>query len=115
MRFFELVKNDKFPPNQIAYLLFVDVIRLLASNDIRHMRYSDEIKLFWRIGSKLFHGRFLRIMSGQKSIAEFLSDHRTPFNFAVPSKPVLQTNQVFQSSDIKITKYIRHLRMLKNI
>lgn len=29
MRFFELVKNDKFPPNQIAYLLFLDVIRLL--------------------------------------------------------------------------------------
>ena len=46
MRFFELVKNDKFPPNQIAYLLFLDVIRLLASNDIRQMRYSDEIKLF---------------------------------------------------------------------
>lgn len=101
MRFFELVKNDKFPPNQIAYLLFLDVIRLLASNDIRQMRYSDEIKLFWRIGSKLFHGRFLRFMSGQKSTAEFLSDHRTPFNFAVPSKHVLQTNQVFQSSDIK--------------
>ena len=40
-------------------------------------------------------------MSGQKSTAEFLSDRRTPFNFAVPSKHVLQTNQVFQSSDIK--------------
>jgi hypothetical protein len=48
------------------------VVKLLTSENVRQIRYSDEIKQFWQVGSKLFHGILFRFMSGEKSMANFL-------------------------------------------
>lgn len=68
-----LVSVKKFPLNNIAYLLFLDVVRWFAlEHSTSQMRYSDEVKLFWRKGLRLFHGRFLRFMSGPKNSEDIL-------------------------------------------
>jgi hypothetical protein len=58
--------NKQFPPNQIAYLLFLAVVKLLSSENARQMRYANEIKQFWQMGSKLFHGKFLLVYVWRK-------------------------------------------------
>lgn len=99
-QFFTLVKHKEFPSNQIAYLLFLDVVKLLGSDNTSQMRYTKEIKQFWQIGSLLFYGKKFRFMSGEKSIAKFLGGDSTKFNFSVPSRSVLNASQVYQSTDI---------------
>lgn len=58
------------------------------------MRYQDETLQFWQIGYRLFHGKFLRFMSGLRNFGQVLdkeveiseldpADSR--INFAVPA------------------------------
>ena len=65
-QFFKLIKHKQFPPNQIAYLLFLAVVKLLSSENARQIRYANEIKQFWQMGSKLFHGKFLLVYVWRK-------------------------------------------------
>jgi hypothetical protein len=65
------------------------VVKLLSSENVRQIRYSDEIKQFWQVGSKLFHGILFRFMSGEKSTANFLDGGAKQFNFAGPSRSIL--------------------------
>ena len=68
LSFNRLLSEDKFPLDNIAFLLFLDVVRWLSLEETAtRMRYSDEVKCFWRTGLRLFHGRFLRFMGGPKT------------------------------------------------
>ena len=54
--FHKLVGDGKFPLNNLAFLLFLDVVRWFGTETaIYSMRYSEEIKLFWKTGLRLFH------------------------------------------------------------
>lgn len=79
--------------------MFLDVVKLLSSENVRQIRYSDEIKQFWQVGSKLFHGILFRFMSGEKSTAIFLDGGAKQFNFAGPSRSILQSQQLYRSDD----------------
>jgi hypothetical protein len=59
MDFLHLLKNDLFPMNNIAFQLFLDVVRFLSLKTSSEMRYSPDVKLFWKTGLQLFHGKFL--------------------------------------------------------
>lgn len=61
-KFHEMVAAGIFPMKNIAYLLFLDVVRWYSSETTTTMRYDDVVSRFWRTGYKLFHGRFLRFM-----------------------------------------------------
>jgi hypothetical protein len=37
-----------------------------------HMRYGHETVKFWQIGYRLFHGKFLRFMSGIRNFGQVL-------------------------------------------
>ena len=47
---FELVASGKYPPNTVAYALWMDTIEYITSENVHVMRYSEEIKYFWTLG-----------------------------------------------------------------
>jgi hypothetical protein len=61
-----MLARREFPLNNIAFLLFMDVCTFLSKENSSAMRYSDKVKQFWRIGYKLFHGKWLGFMGGPK-------------------------------------------------
>ena len=62
-----LVGKGGFPFHNIAYQLFMDVVQFLSLDNTCAMRYSDTVKRFWATGYRLFHGKFLRFLSGVKN------------------------------------------------
>ena len=98
MKFARMVAGGQFPMNNIAYLLFMDVIEWFASDSTTNMRYSEDTKKFWRVGLKLFRGKFLRFMSGMKNKGQLTGEtyssgvykpSDSQVNFAVPNRSVL--------------------------
>jgi hypothetical protein len=54
--FHKLVNDGKFPLDNLACLLFLDVVRWFGTETaIYSTRYSEEIKLFWKTELRLFH------------------------------------------------------------
>ena len=97
MSLVRLIAQKKFPMDNIAFSLLLDVARFYSLPTTRHMTYPDCTKQFWRVGYKLFHGSFLRFMSGGKSEGQLidsgesgrddnknLSPMDANVNFAVP-------------------------------
>lgn len=105
LSFHKLVSEKKFPLGNIAFLLFLDVVRWYGLESTSStMRYSPEIKLFWKTGLRLFHGRFLKFMSGPKCTGKSISSGESPgltfasdseVNFIVPDRKVLQEEKKF--------------------
>lgn len=76
-------------------MLFKDVVTWFSLDNRHKMRYSNEVKKFWRVGLKLFKGRFFRFMSGIKNQGlenrgSFLPDD-SAINFAVPDRKSLES------------------------
>ena len=67
MNFFDLIDKGVFPPNTIAYQLWLDVVQYMSCDNIHTMRYKSDIVSFWSCGYKLFKGKFVRFMGGPKS------------------------------------------------
>ena len=61
-----MVNDGSFPFENIAFFLFMDVYRCLSCKNTSRIWYSDKVKHFWRIGYRLFHGKWLKFMSGPK-------------------------------------------------
>lgn len=96
--FHKLIKDRAFPLDNIAFLLFLDVVRWFGTGDgIHNMRYSNEIKLFWKTGLRLFHGRFLRFMGGPKCTGGNADSgsFSSKINFIVPDRKMLEDEKKF--------------------
>ncbi|XP_060589874.1 uncharacterized protein LOC132745056 [Ruditapes philippinarum] len=99
-KFTSLLADRKLPLTNIAFLLFSDVVNWFTLESSKKMRYSNDVKLFWNIGLKLFKGKFLRFMSGWKNQGQ--SNHNpseSSINFAVPSRGYLENS--FMSDKFK--------------
>ena len=83
-----LISNGRFPTKNIAFLLLMDVARWYDCTSTKQMFYRDQTTLFWKIGYKLFHGKFLRFMGGSRSPNDTLSadTQMQSVNFAVPTE-----------------------------
>jgi hypothetical protein len=109
LSFHRLVSVGKFPLDNIAYLLFMDVVRWFSLDNVTStMRYTDNVKLFWETGLRLFHGRFLRFMGGPKNAGQIVegtaklgecSPEDSKVNFVVPHRNVLQDERKFVSAN----------------
>ena len=55
-KFMEMIAYDRFPMDNIAHLLFLDVIEWFSLENGAAMRYNDKVKMFWRLGWRLFRG-----------------------------------------------------------
>ena len=98
VQFLRMVSKGEFPMDNIAYQLFLDVIKFHANKNIHSMRYTTEVKEFWALGYKLFRGKFIRFMGGYKASGRLdveagrknLSPQNTEINFACPDVNVLR-------------------------
>ena len=97
MDFHRMVGNGEFPFDNIAFQLFMDVCRFYSCDNTSEMTYSEAVKRFWRIGYRLFHGKWLKFMGGPKHTGKLVTKecergHFRPeersINFAVPFKSV---------------------------
>jgi hypothetical protein len=103
IQFNKLLSTDSFPLDNIAFLLVLDVIKWFDSGNTTSMRYEDPVvNKFWRIGYKMFHGKWLRFMSGPKSRGELINNITSPgnfdptqsrINFSVPFAKVKSTSE----------------------
>ncbi|VDI16343.1 Hypothetical predicted protein [Mytilus galloprovincialis] len=101
VKFNRLLAGNKLPLKNIAFLLFKDVVSWYSLDDSHKMRYSPEVKQFWRVGLKLFKGRFLRFMSGMKNQGQDIQRHLNPedsaINFAVPDRKSLDGSDISET------------------
>ena len=67
MSFMQAVVNKTFPMDNIALKLFLEVAHWYGLKSTTTMEYSSETKQFWLVGYIMFHGLFLRFMSGDKN------------------------------------------------
>lgn len=110
LKFPKLITEDKFPLDNIAFLLFLGVVTWYSENNSSQMKCDiSETVQFWRNGHKLFHGRFLRFMSGPKNQGQILQGvtyrgvydlRESRINFVVPSNQVLKKLNPFQKEDL---------------
>ena len=59
VKMLKLMAEGRFPFENIAFLLFEDVVEWLSCSDVRKIRYSEEVRLFWATGHKLMNNKFL--------------------------------------------------------
>ena len=90
LKFFKLVQDGKFPLNNIAFELFLDIVQWFDKDESRQMRYSPSTLQFFWLGRKLFGGCFIRFMSGPKNESDILTRSSTPNRFLFVSLAVIQ-------------------------
>ena len=78
LKFFKLVQDGKFPLNNIAFELFLDIVGWFDKDESRQMRYSPSTLQFFWLERKLFGGRFIQFMSGTKNESDILTGSSTP-------------------------------------
>ena len=92
-----LLASHKFPLNNIAFLLYLDVVKWFDCDNSVTMQYNPDITKFWGIGYKLFHLKWLRCIGGPKYKRELvkgvmskgsLDPSNFKINFAVPYSKV---------------------------
>jgi hypothetical protein len=89
-----LLASGTFPLHNICYPLFVDIVEWFSCDSATHMRYGHETVKFWQIEYRLFHGKFLRFMSGIRNFGQvwdgtsergFFDPLKSKVNCAVPN------------------------------
>ncbi|XP_066266599.1 uncharacterized protein [Branchiostoma lanceolatum] len=104
LRFCRLVEEGEFPLDNISFHLWCEVVQWYGLDTSSEMRYSPVTKSFWKLGWRLFGGRFLRLMSGSRGIGQVVSGEASiglchtkssTINFAVPSVAMLSNFQPY--------------------
>lgn len=99
LSFFQQVSDKNFPLDNIAFLLWTEVVKWFKCETTTTMRYSSQTKMFWKLGWRIFGGKFVNFMGGFKSHGDTVlkmaeRGHFSPasseINFAVPSVKVLR-------------------------
>ena len=93
--FHRLVTEDMYPLDNLSLLLWLETVRWHSQSSTSTMRYWPQTMQFWDTGYSLFHGKFLRLLSGPKSLGQVVSGEvergvynplESQINFAVPDR-----------------------------
>ena len=98
LSFLELVSNDRFPLTNVAFRLFLDVVKWYSCGDSRGMRYDDTTLRFFWLGKKVFCGKFLRFMAGPKTKPIFSWERRLCHPYLRKSISRAQVHQFYMNS-----------------
>ena len=100
LEFFRQIKSDIFPLENIAFLLWTEVVRWYSHKSTKGMRYSETTKLFWKLGWRMFGRRFVHFMCGFKNQQRSNIDNETQdgcfdpaqsrINFVIPDLKVIR-------------------------
>ena len=102
MKLLQTISDGRLPLDNIALLLLLEVARWYSLDNTSNMFYWPTTQLFWKVGYKLFHGRFLRFMQGEKNEGTEVSGTEEPgahnptlssINFAVPNTSTIRNFQ----------------------
>ena len=99
----------------------LDIVEWFSCDSTTHMRYGHEIVMFWQIGYRLFHGKFLRFMSGIRNFGQvregtsergFFDPLKSEANCAVPNglyvwKPYYKHRSRFLFGEFEFTSSTR--------
>ena len=94
MKFNKLIHEEKVSINNFCFLLFNDLVEWFSCTNTSHMTYQKKTIQFCRLGYRLFHGKFIRFMSGLRNFGQVLDDkgdrgylgpEDSKVNFAVPA------------------------------
>lgn len=99
VEFLNQVNNGEFPLQNISFLLWMEVVKWFSCDNTCRMRYSNATKTFWKLGYRVFGGRFIHFMGGYKYSESpedrfdkgFYSPHISDINFAVPDMKILRS------------------------
>lgn len=69
-KFIQLLKDGRYPVDNIAFLLFLDTVQFFGLKLSSEMTYRSETKRFWKISYKLFHSKFLYFIGGPKNAGQ---------------------------------------------
>ena len=89
----EQIVDGKFPLDNLSLLLFLETAKWYSLEDKKTMNYRDTTVQVWKIGYRICHGTFLRLMSG--------SGGDGIVNFPVPTVQTLLDYQPFK--DLPVT------------
>lgn len=102
-QFNQMLSTQSFPMDNIAFLLFLDIVQWYGTQSTTEMRYDNSaVNKFWRIGYKMFHGKWLRYMSGPKHKGDLINGQSHPgefdpklsrINYSVPFSKVTGTSE----------------------
>lgn len=104
LTFFRQVKENRFPLNNISFLLWYEVVQWYECRTTTRMRYSEETKTFWKLGYRLFGEKFVNFMGGLKSNGESVLKFSAPgqyspsssdMNFIIPNPKILRAFNPF--------------------
>ncbi|CAH1782294.1 unnamed protein product, partial [Owenia fusiformis] len=85
------ILNNSFPLHNIAYRCFLDGVDWMGCDMNTQFRYKDPTTVrFWRIGYRLFKGKFLRYMNGVNDRSDGIS------NFIIQTKDILNMNSAIK-------------------
>ncbi|CAH1798622.1 unnamed protein product [Owenia fusiformis] len=95
-KFIKLVADGEFPIENMAFLCFLDVVEWYSHDSTTRMRYKyPSTTKFWRIGWRLFKGKYMRFMAGTKNKGTGSLDPKSSkINFAVPNRDVLKDTEM---------------------
>ena len=97
--FFQLVCENRFPFSNIAFQLWIEIVRCYRQNSSTAMRYMDKTKMFWKLGWRIFGGKFICFMGGFKNEGQVVQGETengnfkteaSDLNFAIPSLDLLR-------------------------
>lgn len=96
---FQQIHAGTHPVDNIAFLLWAEVVKWFSTDITSKMRYSKKTKKFWKAGWRLFGGKFLRYMAGFKNETQIVKGEAargackpsmSDINFAVPTENILR-------------------------
>ncbi len=64
LQMFTLLKDENFPLENICFKFFEDLVQWFLIDSATEMRYGPDVRKFWFIGKRLFHGKFIEYMRG---------------------------------------------------
>lgn len=113
LNFFKLVNESKFPLENIALQLWIEVVLWFKCDNTSDMRYSENTKKFWKLGYRLFGGQFLHFMSCYKNRSTVVTEAtekgiyppcQSEINFAVPTKDVLNSFSPYHLNENQVNR-----------
>lgn len=115
----EIIANGTLPLDNIALLLFLDVVKFYSARKTAGMRYASQTKTFWQTAYKLFGGKLLRFMGGPKGLGQVVEGaagstgdclpSEAKVNFIVPAINSLETQDVEETKPGIMQQCIRTL------
>jgi len=104
MKWCKLLKEGKFPLDNICYMLFLDLVEWFDKPFTSQMRYlREDTRQFWEVGYRLFKGKFIRFVTGSRNFGQivdgstergFCTPQKAKINFPVPSVKTLTHNKL---------------------